>query len=244
MVLPVCSHCKTPISGSYFKDYWGNLYHGEHLNRVPRCRYCGRLLSDHLTRGGRTYPDGRVICGLCLPMAVTDLIRARELLRYVHDELDLLGIQIHPFKPKLHLIDRKKLRTLDSSTETQGFAKLDRLAVNGRITRLAMEIYLLSGLPESSFITTAAHELMHIWLYGRNVPAKSPKMIEGSCNYASYLVLKRLKTPEAAYRIQELLNNPDPVYGGGFRRVHRLVESRGIPGWLNYIQRKNRLPLF
>lgn len=233
----MCSHCKTPISGKYMKDYWGNTYHAAHIGPIPQCRYCGRLVSKELTGGGKTYSDGRIICNICSKESVNDDEKALALLISAHDELAKIGINIKPFKPKLYLIDRGKLKSLDPKTETQGFAKFNSQTVNGKITSMKMEIYILKGLPKSSFLLTAAHELMHIWLYSRGVFKGKPKIIEGSCNYAAYLIMEKSTLVDRSYRIKELFESKNPVYGGGFRKIHRMVESRGINGWLKSIQK-------
>nr|WP_281389034.1 protein DA1 [Spirochaeta isovalerica] len=99
-------------------------------------------------------------------------------------------------------------------------------------------IYILKGMPESSFISACAHELMHIWFYSRGLTGLSPRLEEGSCNYAAYLILKTLNSPEAAYRIHELMEDRSPVYGKGFQKVLKMVEGHGVPYWLEYLQKR------
>ena len=126
-----CSHCGADIIGRYFSDYWGNLYCAAHYRNVPQCAYCGRLISSKLTKGGRTYSDGRRICGICLPSSVNDPKTGLELLQSVHDQLSAEGIIIKPFKPEFLLISRSKLKQLDkSSGEKQGFAVFNRKMIN------------------------------------------------------------------------------------------------------------------
>jgi len=233
----ICSHCQTPISGKYMKDYWGNTYHSAHVGTTPQCRYCGRLVSERLTSGGKTYEDGRIICNICSKEAVNDEATALSLVLKVHDMLANMGITISPFKPKLFLIDRGRLKNLDPNTETQGFAKFSSTTKGSKITKMKMEIYILKGLPQSSFLLTAAHELMHIWFYSRGIFKGKPKIIEGSCNYAGYLIMEKSNLIDRSYRIKELFDSRNPIYGGGFRKIHRMVESKGIQGWLKTIQK-------
>lgn len=230
---PLCGYCKRPITDRFFRDYWGNKYCAIHLNREPQCDYCGRLISRELTRGGTTYSDGRRICGLCSSTTVDREEKGERLLQLVHDELAFQGIEILPFKPEFYLIDRSRLKKLGRQSETRGFARYTKETVNGEVKSFRLMIYILTGMPESSFISACAHELMHIWLYSRGISGLSPKLEEGSCNYAAYLILKTLGTPEAAYRIHELMEDRSPVYGKGFQKVYRMVEERGIAYWLN-----------
>ncbi|MBI9102387.1 MAG: protein DA1 [Spirochaetales bacterium] len=240
-----CAHCGKPINGKYLMDHWGNSYCANHLKMALRCDYCGRFMSKKLTGGGKSYPDGRRICGLCLPAAVTDLSEGKKLLESIKEKLENKGITIHPFKPDFYLISRSKLKELDpgstgGNSEKQGFAAFRRRMVNGQITDFRMEIFILDGLPESSFITACAHELMHIWFYSRNITDCSPSLIEGSCQMAAYLVLSELKTGEAEYRIKELFADRSKVYGGGFKKAHALVSRRGVYGWLKHIETTKR----
>lgn len=175
---------------------------------------------------------------LCHKTAIEDISSGRKILQRVHDELEETGIIISPFKPEFYLIDRSRLKALSGAPEKQGFARFKRETVNGRIKSFSLEIYILKGLPESSFVSVCAHELMHIWFYSRNITNLSPRLEEGSCNYAAYLLLKKMKTPEAAYRIHELMEDRSPVYGKGFQKVHKMAGEKGIRFWLQYIQKQ------
>ncbi|MBI9107920.1 MAG: protein DA1 [Spirochaetales bacterium] len=237
-----CAYCGKPINGKYFKDYWGSSYCKEHLKTAPQCDYCGRLIGKTLTKGGLTYSDGRRICGICHLTAVTDIERGRKLLQEVHDTLETEGIKISPFKPEFALISRSKLKQLDKGGgERQGFAVFNRQAVNSKIVSFKMQIFVLHGLPEASFISTCAHELMHIWFYSHNSTDTSPALTEGSCNMASYLVLKRQKTLEAEYLIKGLFDDRSRDYGQGFRKVQKLADRQGIAGWLEYARTHKRI---
>ena len=238
---PNCAYCEKPISGRYFRDYWGNNYCADHLNTVPRCDYCGRLIAEKLTGGGRAYPDGRRICGICLKSAVRDRDKGKRILREVHDELEGFGIIIRPFKPDFALIDRSRLKQLDSTgREKQGFAVFNRKTVNGEIREFSLQVYILNGLPETSFRSTCAHELMHIWFYSRGITDASPVMIEGSCNMASYLMLSRMKTPEASYLMQSFSEDKSRIYGKGFQKARNLVDRKGLSGWLEHISKRRK----
>ena len=238
-----CSYCGKPINGKYFTDYWKQFYCIEHMNRVPHCDYCGRIISRRSSRGGKTYEDGRRICGICLPNAVTDHEKGLKLLTEVRDTLALDGIIIKPFRPEFALISRSKLKQLDrSSGEKQGFAVYNReITGEGKIKSFRMQVFILHGLPATSFISTAAHELMHIWFYSHNITEITPALAEGSCNMASFLVLKRQKTLEAEYLIKNLFESKDKIYGKGFRKVQKYADRHGTAGWLEYAKTHRRI---
>ena len=153
------------------------------------------------------------------------------------------GIIISPFKPEFSLISRAKLKQFDpGSSERQGYAVFNRqVDKDGNIITFKMQIFMLEGLPEASFISTCAHELMHIWFYSHNITDTSPALAEGSCNMASYLVLRRQKSLEAEFLIKGLFADKDKIYGGGFRKVQKLADRRGIAGWLKYAKTHKRI---
>ena len=156
-------------------------------------------------------------------------------------ELERLGIKIHPFKPDFALIDRKDLIRLDTTgREKQGTAVFKKVLTGGTIESLTLQVYILKDMPLVSYISTCAHELMHIWFYSRGITDASPALIEGSCNLTSFLILKNRKEPEAAYLIQNLFADPHKVYGKGFRKMHKILKNKGLQGWLNYISRNRK----
>ena len=82
---------------------------------------------------------------------------------------------------------------------------------------------------------------MHVWLYDNGVDDMDPALCEGSCNYAAYLVLQRYPGKESEYIQTAFRDEPDPIYGDGFRGVAEYVEKHGVAGWLGYL-RSHRNP--
>jgi len=97
-------------------------------------------------------------------------------------------------------------------------------------------------MPRAHFVTTLAHELMHVWLF-RNAPIEMDDLLcEGSCNYASYLVLKQWQQDDVAYELHTLQDDPDEVYGEGYRRVAEYVSRQGVAQWLEYLRENEQGP--
>ena len=167
--------------------------------------------------------------------------QGKRLLQLAHDQLEMLGIKISPFKPEFYLIDRSRLKSLANDSEKQGFARYQRETINGQVKSFTLQIYILKGLPESSFLAACAHELMHIWFYSHNITDTSPALAEGSCNMASYLILRRQKSLEAEFIIKALFADKDKIYGAGFRRVQKLADRQGVAGWLKYAKTHKRI---
>jgi len=239
-----CAICKRPIEGNYITDFWGNSYCRKHQDELHQCDYCGRLISKRTTGGGRTYPDGRHICGYCLQDVIKDRRTAERVMKDVIMYLGLKGITVENKGISLSLVDKPELADItgDRNGNHTGFVKYEGQSLLGKITKAKYDIYILDGMPRIDFIESVAHELMHVWQYSRGLLDQSPAWSEGSCNYASALVLGYFHGKRSDYNLQNLELNPDPIYGEGYRRVKRLVASRGVNGWLEALQKNRFFP--
>jgi hypothetical protein len=240
-----CDLCGKIIKGQYQVDYWGNKYCAEHENKIPKCDYCGRYISDELTQGGHEYGDGRNICGLCEESAVTDINKARSFLNEVKAQLLHKGIVIDYGKIGLHLVSRDELQKKQGTQNgnEMGFVEYEYTTRENLTVIKSFDIYLLYGMPETYYFAIAAHELMHVWQYLHGMIGNDPAFCEGSCNYAAYLVLKDYPDKFAEYLIYNLENDKDEIYGDGFRRVKKLVDDYGIDYWLNQLKENRNFPV-
>lgn len=234
-----CSLCGGVIEGRYQQDFWGNSYHEFHDGEADRCQYCGRFISRDLTDGGVKYRDGRIICGLCGVSAVAEADDVAGILAEVASSLAGYGIKTDADDIPVVLVDRHQMaeqRDTDD-TRTRGFAKhTRRVTSDGRVTAEYFRIYALHGMPRRALVSTLAHELMHVWLSRHGAENMDRVLTEGSCNYASYLILQQDDSEEARYMIWCLSENDDSVYNEGFRRVSEYVGGAGIAGWLKYLR--------
>ncbi len=239
-----CALCGEVLEGRYIVDYWGNSYHTRHDGEAPRCEYCMRFISERLTKGGVTYDDGRNVCRLCTRGAIDRDDEGRALMRSVARSLRELGIDVDAGAIRLHLVDRPELRRLSGGGrhDLQGFTVFQQDTIDGVPTEAAIDVSILWGLPREEAAATLAHELMHVWLSLRQRDQKNDALAEGSCNYAAYLVLGTETGPLGPYLIEALMENDDPAYGKGFRRVKRFAEEKGIGRWLEWIATKDRFP--
>jgi len=243
-VAKYCSICGEVIIGEYYADYWGNHYHKAHLDTMHRCEYCGRVICDKLTSGGTVYSDDRHVCNICRGTAVDNIDEAMRLQDSALSLLTLEGIEIDKGKIKLHLVDRDELKKIsDEDIDLQeGFtlyrwSKREQIVINR-----SFDIYILEGMPRIHFISVMAHELMHVWQHYNAIENNDRQFCEGSCNYASFLVLKYLPGDYTNYLIHKLNINEDPVYGDGFRRVKEFVARNGIDYWLYQLENDKKLP--
>ena len=239
-----CDLCGAVIEGNHLTDFWGNHYCESHRGVVPECDYCGRFLGDRHNRGGITYSDGRHICNLCQKSAVGELSEAKAILEEVRRRLGQLGIVVEHKAISLRLTDKRAISRFFSGEMAShcGFVKHEYVRIGNLVTDQSFQIHILDGMPRMHYIATAAHELMHVWQYLNGPLGNDPALCEGSCNYASLMVLKQIGGAEADYLIESLRKNSDPVYGEGFRRVERLVRARGADGWLEHLRTSKYFP--
>ena len=242
-----CSFCGLVINGDYTKTFWGESYHKYHNGKAVKCDYCSRYISDAGTGGGVKYNDGRNICGICLSTVITDYAVAKHIFNEVKKELRSYGININWNDIGFYLVDRNYISQLSNENrvieQQTGFTYHRFETLNGQIHSRKFDVYILSGMPEINFISTAAHELMHVWLYLNASFDMDKSLSEGSANYASYLVLRNRRVDRARFLIENLESDRDPVYGGGYRRVKQFVGTRGMNGWVGYLKNNLIIPI-
>jgi hypothetical protein len=237
-----CAICGGVIWQDHEVDFWGNEYHRSHTRDLDRCPYCTRYLSGAVSKGGYTYQDGRKICGICLESAILESSQADSLKGEVCDHLLELGIELDASGIPVFLIDRQALLAIPGADSTlSGYTLFERYG-SGPDSPTATQIFILGGLPRMAFISVLAHELTHAWYYSLGRADLDPALLEGSCNYSSYLVLARYEGEEARYEHASLEANDHPLYGIGFRRVRALAEDEGVAGWLKWTRTESEFP--
>jgi hypothetical protein len=240
-----CALCTAVISGDYLQDYWGNSYCKFHDGVAPVCDSCGRFISDQLTGGGVRYDDGRYVCNVCRPTSITDVDQLLQLLGQVAVSMEAFGMDVDFKGIQIHLIGREEMQKLSGhhSDGLRGFTDYrEDFRVLGYSRNRRMHMYLLYGMPRMEIISTLAHELAHIWQFNRGQFQSERAWSEGSCNYASYLVLGSYPGRESSFFRVSLTRDGDGVYGDGFRRVKRLAESEGSQSWLRSLARDTNFP--
>ncbi len=240
-----CSLCNSVLRGEYLQDYWGNSYCKRHDGEAPMCDSCGRFVSMELTGGGTRYDDGRFICNICKPKSVTDVDEILEIVFDVASHMKTFGMEVDYNGIEIHLVGRDKMQTLSGhhSNGLRGFTDYSEdWRVFGKSQNRKMDIYLLYGMPRMEIINTVAHELAHVWQFNRGRFRNDRAWAEGSCNYASYLVLGKYPGRESSFFRTSLTRDADPVYGEGFRRVKSLAESEGTKAWLRYLTKSADFP--
>lgn len=231
-----CNHCLNEITrGKYLTDYWGNKYHSAHLSTVPKCTYCGRFISKHLTNGGKVFPNATSICGICTKDSIDDKRQITKEYEMIITLMAKYGFDIKRYKTEIFLISRNDGKKLKS--EEPGFINFKMKKQGDKVLDISFKIYILSGLPRTYFIETLAHELMHQWLILFGKDKMKPVLNEGSCNYTAYLVMKSLQTPLSFLVIDRLMKDPHPHYGKGFRKVLGYSKKHGHKALIEYLKK-------
>lgn len=127
-----------------------------------------------------------------------------------------------------------KLRSHDALTRSGLFCDPDQLGVttvraaHGRRPG-SMLIALSAGLPATTARMVLAHEYGHALLFDRMAYALPGILCEGFAEFVAFTYLTRDEgTPLAATRAEQLLRNPDPLYGGGLRLIRDRVDQHGF----------------
>jgi len=240
-----CALCDGIIQGEYLFDFWGNAYHLSHQYETEACEYCGRFIAPHITKGGVRYSDGRYICNICHEAAVTEKSEALLIMAEVARHMDGFGMQVELGEIQLHMVGLKKMQQLSGkgSYRLTGFTDFEESkSLLGLSTSRRIDVYLLYGMPRADVVSTLSHELAHVWQFKAGRLDNDEAFAEGSCNYASYLVLQNYNGRAADYVVANLVDDESKIYGEGFRRVKRFAETEGADAWLKRLMKSNRLP--
>lgn len=240
-----CAVCGAVIQGEYLLDYWGNACHLSHRDEIPPCEYCGRFISPGTSGGGERYRDGRHVCNVCKKSAVTKRDEANAILGEVARHMERFGMTVNVGELDLHLVDLDEMREKSGkgSHRLTGYTDFaETRSLLGVPLERRIDVYVLRGMPRIEVISMLAHELCHVWQFRAGRLKNDLAFCEGSCNYASFLVLRNYRSREAEYATGNLIEDRNPVYGEGLRRVRRLAEAEGISVWLERLREKDDFP--
>jgi hypothetical protein len=106
-----------------------------------------------------------------------------------------------------------------------------------------VEIRVAAGLPPNHFGRAVAHEIGHVWLAQQGGPQPPPEIEEGLCELFAHAWLKVQRNRVTEEMRRWLRENPDPMYGCGFRGAHAAVREHGIKTVLGSLARDGALPV-
>jgi len=245
--LPPCAICGRRI------DSWVEI------EEVAYCRECSerdRCFACGHPTGTKEFEDGRLICDTCLGSAILDHGQARRLLNDVRQRMSAELQLATDHRIDLRLVGRRELDRLNphsgSGKEMGYFYYQGRTTTsfttkkdgNGRsICRKSGErikedfqILVLYGIPEKRLIEVLAHELAHDWAQANLPGMTEAREAEGFAEYVAWLMNVIYGQQQLNRRMED---NPDPVYGKGFRRMKKLADKKGgLFGLISYLSRR------
>ncbi len=241
---PRCQICLQPMSGTYLTNYWQEGFCQHHSGELSKCYSCGRLISQHLTKGGVQYQDGRTMCNLCRRTSIDKKEEAGALVRQVVEKLAELGFDMRATPFPLRLVDSDEMeRQGTHGAQQSGLTKMVVETRDGRTTkREVAEILILHGLPAEQFAAIYAHELGHAWMFQQQFPELPPPVAEGTCELFSHWWLQNRPGPWSDYLLHLKEFNEDPVYGDGYRAGLYGLAQMGPVELLHYVGRYGAFP--
>ena len=136
---------------------------------------------------------------------------------------------------RVHLADRAQLARHGSHQNVAGVTE----SIAGRVVRMTV----VKGLVRREFGATVVHECMHAWMVQNAYPRLSERMTEGLCQAMAYRYLREHRDePRAKLVLERLRDDPDPVYGAGFRMIRDSAVKNGFSAVIDSIRRTGRLP--
>jgi len=239
----LCDVCGRLLQHQYYVNYWGDKFCSDHRTEYDTCFSCNRLVAPRLTGGGIQYSHQIAICNLCRKTEVVDNKKIFDLFRQVKKQLALLELDLRRIPIYVRLVPINAVTLGTYSKRWAGLTQKSVFSNNGQIMAQRVdEIKILRGLPAEQALSILAHEAGHAWLGLNSFPPLHPFIEEGLCELIDYLWLLHQNTSEARYRIHLKFNNPDPIYGEGFRTAYAAMSSRTLTELLKFVKINKQYP--
>lgn len=207
-----CYLCNRPINGVYYTDWAKNCICAVHRDTVKYCVSCGQFCNLDAKDIGL----GMKVCTHCQKYNVTKPIGIdiAHFVKSIYRNTPIGDVSRWHFKA----IDAVGMYKMCGDKNVRGLAQ----SVGTDYT-----VYVYMELSRVAFAQVLAHEVLHIYQYRNRISPPKAKC-EGFCNLGSYIVLCHINNSEAKAAIEALKNNPDPIYGDGFRHMLSVYE---VGGW-------------
>ena len=244
-VVPRCAYCGKPLMGEYLIDHWGTKYCKEHQSQYPSCSFCGRLVPPQ-QQESRSGSGQDVRCPICRATAIETIEQAQPVFRKLIQWVNSQGLVYNNLHLHLELCDRARLGVLLQSRaepHSLGVTSSSMYTHNGQVVRTLVDgISVLHGMPSTLFQGVTIHELGHAWLVVHNIRSLPLWAEEGFCELLSYRYYSELATDESRYHAKNIEQNPNPVYGNGFRRIRAQVDAMGFRSFVETLRTTKQLP--
>lgn len=233
-----CALCNQAITGSYLQDPWHRKAHPEHAQGVTvQCHVCARLCRADQAK---SLADQRQVCEICQDTEVVTPAHIQQAKHAVLKHLKAVGFVYIPDYVKVEMYAEQALineRMRASATgNIHGYTRTAQRHIPQYGLILEHSIHVLNGMPRLAFMGVLAHELLHVWIHEQGLKHLTPPQVEGFCNLATALMYTQAVSPEdqalSTVLLQRLHEDPDPVYGEGYRLMASHLKRLGWPGLL------------
>jgi hypothetical protein len=217
---PVCGRTMTVRRGVALT---GEQFCDRHLDQEP-CALCA-MPAD---------APGLAIslCRRCAATSIRTSADVRRELPTVKHQLAALGIRtVTPVKVQLasaELLQRIVGNHALGATISRGTSVVD--------------LFVLQDLPLLKFGATVAHEVMHTYMTQNGFGDVPPLVAEGLCQLLAFAWIIRQDGMLAQAERRQIAENPDPIYGDGFRQAYEAVRRVGVRRTLATVKEQHRLP--
>ena len=155
----------------------------------------------------------------------------------------LLGLDLRRIPIYVRLVPITNVQLNTYSKKWTGLTQKSTYCRAGKITTQKIdEIRLLKGLSAPMTQSILTHEATHAWLGLNGFPELQPFVEEGLCELIDYLSLSKQNSKDAKYRIQLKTNNPDPIYGAGFKAAQAALSGNTLAGLLRFVKVYRQFP--
>lgn len=243
-----CVVCKCKIPGKWFSHKERGLVCEFCEENCDKCYFCSFPVAENTYR----YPDGRISCSYCLDKAVRDQAELCSMEQHAriymanHFGMVLRPPEEWPFTGEecpILLVSAKEMAKYrgeqfikDSDKRLMGYfsAKGVPMDERGRVIseKYDLCIFIEDGYPWIETFSTIVHELTHLWQFDLFPGGVPETLVEGSACWVQWHALKNCNEHERADRLVE---NPDPKYGGGLRKILKFEKKHGFSETLKEI---------
>lgn len=234
-----CAYCREPIAGPYFTNGWDERYCAHHPDEWPQCTFCHRLMPNYREQA-QSNDASHPRCTQCAAVAVEDAAIAQPMVGHLIEWLRDEGVTLdRPVRFRARLVERQDLL---GETEDDPDALGRAYTTTRGNAPIKLELHLLRGMPSPMFEGVAVHELGHAWMSCRHVTGLPKWAEEGFCEWVSHRWYLHKATRDARYYAEQVENNENPVYGGGFRRLRDLEGRYGFDAIVDHLIARKKLP--
>jgi hypothetical protein len=217
---PVCGGAMTMRRGVAMT---GERFCDRHLGQQP-CALCA-MPAD---APGLAIP----LCRRCSATSIRTSADVKRELPAVKRQLAALGIRtVTPVKVQLA-----------SAELLQRIIGNHALGATVSSNTSVVDLFVLQDLPLLKFGTTVAHELMHTYMTQNGFGDVPARIAEGLCQLLAFAWITRQDGMLAEAERRQIAENPDPIYGDGFRQAYEAVQRVGVQRTLATVKGQHRLP--